>query len=130
MNLLVRSAFHMQVKGLCDVTIVAVKCFVKPVGSSGGVRGQSATPHPATVLLVCRQSWLVVCAVLATSLLASLGGNLIQTCRKCKERTERVGYSYLPLGEINGAAERGRGQRTKPGKNLFQQQDWDSQDSS
>lgn len=76
------------------------------------------------------QSWLVVCAILATSLLASLTGNLIQTCRKCEARTKREGYSYLPLEEINGAAERGRGQRTKPGKNLFQPEDWDSQDSS
>ncbi|XP_051999903.1 N-acetylglucosamine-1-phosphodiester alpha-N-acetylglucosaminidase [Xyrauchen texanus] len=76
------------------------------------------------------QSWLVVCTLLATSLLASLAGNLILTCRKCKTHRQREEYSYVPLEEINGAAERGRGQRTKPGKGLFQQQDSDSQDSS
>ncbi|XP_056113013.1 N-acetylglucosamine-1-phosphodiester alpha-N-acetylglucosaminidase [Rhinichthys klamathensis goyatoka] len=75
------------------------------------------------------QSWLVVCAILATSLLASLAGNLIQTCRKCKARKKRADYSYLPLGEINGAAERGRGQGTNSGKVLFQQEDSDSQGS-
>nr|XP_055066891.1 N-acetylglucosamine-1-phosphodiester alpha-N-acetylglucosaminidase isoform X2 [Misgurnus anguillicaudatus] len=84
----------------------------------------------ATRRYLSEQSLLVVCAILATLLLASLAGNLIQTCRKCEARTEREGYSYLPLGEINGAAERGRGQRTTLGKNLFQPEDWDSQDSS
>lgn len=73
------------------------------------------------------QSWLVVCSILATSLLASLTGNLIQTCRKCKARGQRADYSYLPLGEINRATERGE---MKSGKVLFQQGDSDSQDSS
>ncbi|KAI7806992.1 N-acetylglucosamine-1-phosphodiester alpha-N-acetylglucosaminidase [Triplophysa rosa] len=83
---------------------------------------ESQTPRP----YLSEQSWLVVCAILATSLLASLAGNLIQTCRKCRARGQREGYSYFPLGEINGAAERGRGQRTKPGKNIFQAEDSDS----
>uniref|UniRef100_A0A673L7D2 N-acetylglucosamine-1-phosphodiester alpha-N-acetylglucosaminidase-like n=2 Tax=Sinocyclocheilus rhinocerous TaxID=307959 RepID=A0A673L7D2_9TELE len=76
------------------------------------------------------QSWLVVCAILATSLLASLAGNLIQTCGKCKVCGQRADYSYLPLGEINGSVERSRGQGMKSGKVLFQQEDSDSQDSS
>ncbi|XP_052474082.1 N-acetylglucosamine-1-phosphodiester alpha-N-acetylglucosaminidase [Carassius gibelio] len=76
------------------------------------------------------QSWLVICAILATSLLASLAGNLIQTCRKCKARGQRADYSYLPLGEINGLVERSRGQGTNSGTALFQKEDSDSQDSS
>ncbi|KTF89692.1 hypothetical protein cypCar_00002129 [Cyprinus carpio] len=76
------------------------------------------------------QSWLVFCAILATSLLASLAGNLIQTCGKCKARGQKADYSYLPLGEINGSVERSRGQGMKSGKVPFQQEDSDSQDSS
>lgn len=76
------------------------------------------------------QSWLVVCAILATLLLASLAGNLIQTCGKCKARGQRADYSYLPLGELNGSVERSGEQRTKSGKGLFQQEDSDSQESS
>ncbi|XP_073781326.1 N-acetylglucosamine-1-phosphodiester alpha-N-acetylglucosaminidase isoform X1 [Danio rerio] len=84
---------------------------------------EAQAPRP----YLSEQSWLVVCSILATSLLASLTGNLIQTCRKCKARRQRADYSYLPLGEINGATERGE---MKSGKVLFQQGDSDSQDSS
>uniref|UniRef100_A0A9J7YXY8 N-acetylglucosamine-1-phosphodiester alpha-N-acetylglucosaminidase n=1 Tax=Cyprinus carpio carpio TaxID=630221 RepID=A0A9J7YXY8_CYPCA len=87
---------------------------------------ETHTPKP----YLSEQSWLVVCAILATSLLASLAGNLIQTCRKCKARGQRADYSYLPLGEINGSVARSRGQGTKSGKVLFQEEDSDSQDSS
>ncbi|XP_016374910.1 N-acetylglucosamine-1-phosphodiester alpha-N-acetylglucosaminidase [Sinocyclocheilus rhinocerous] len=76
------------------------------------------------------QSWLVVCAILATSLLASLASNFIHTCRKSKARGQRADYSYLPLGEINGSVERSRGQGTKSGKVLFREEDSDTQDSS
>lgn len=124
MNLLVSSAFQMQVRD----------CMMLPWLQSSDLWAAAVESEVKVQLLtlrvfclcVCRQSWLVVCAILAMSLLASLAGNLIQTCRKCKARGKREGYSYLPLGEINGAAERGRGQRTKPGKNIFQAEDSDS----
>lgn len=41
--------------------MVAVKCFVEAVGSSGGVRGQSAAPHPESVLFMCVQTKLAGC---------------------------------------------------------------------
>lgn len=131
MNLLVSSAFHMQVRD-CAVfpwlqSSVLWRLWAAAVESE--VKVQLLTLR-VFCLCVCRQSWLVVCAILATSLLASLAGNLIQTCRKCKARKKRADYSYLPLGEINGAAERGRGQGTRSGKVLFQQEDSDSQGSS
>ncbi|XP_007228925.3 N-acetylglucosamine-1-phosphodiester alpha-N-acetylglucosaminidase [Astyanax mexicanus] len=76
------------------------------------------------------QSWLVITIALAVLLLTSVTGNLIQACRKCRQRLQQE-YSYVPLEEMNGSsAGRGTGQRTQPGKSLFVQDESDSQDSS
>ena len=53
-------------------------------------------------LLLCRQSWLIITAILASLLMASVAGNLIQACRKCSARPGRPQFSYTPLHDMNG----------------------------
>ncbi|XP_030638393.1 N-acetylglucosamine-1-phosphodiester alpha-N-acetylglucosaminidase [Chanos chanos] len=78
------------------------------------------------------QTWLIISAVLATLLLASVSGNLIQKYSKSGAHPSHKDYSYVPLGDMTRSTGRGRGQggRTQPVKPVFQQDESDSQDSS
>ncbi|TRY86791.1 hypothetical protein DNTS_022597 [Danionella cerebrum] len=90
---------------------------------------QAEETHKPTASL-SEQSWLIICSVLATSLLASLTGNLVQTCRSLKSPRWRADYTYVPLREINGGPEPRQEQEMVAGKALFQLEDSESHDSS
>ncbi|XP_072536180.1 N-acetylglucosamine-1-phosphodiester alpha-N-acetylglucosaminidase [Salminus brasiliensis] len=82
---------------------------------------EAQTPRP----YLSEQSWLVITIALAVFLLTSVTGNLIQACRKCRDRLQHE-YSYVPLENMNRPSGRRTGQRTQPGKNLFVPDDSDS----
>ncbi|XP_041961694.1 N-acetylglucosamine-1-phosphodiester alpha-N-acetylglucosaminidase [Alosa sapidissima] len=87
------------------------------------------TPKP----YFTEQTWLAIATVLASLLMASVAGNLIQACRKCSMRPSQARYSYTPLQELNGGLSRGEelggGRGKRGGGGDFQLEDSD-EDSS
>ncbi|XP_062394468.1 N-acetylglucosamine-1-phosphodiester alpha-N-acetylglucosaminidase isoform X2 [Sardina pilchardus] len=85
------------------------------------------TPKP----YFTERTWLAIATVLASLLMASVAGNLIQACRKCSVRPRQPQYSYTPLHELNGGLSRGEAQGRGGGKRGgdFQLEDSD-EDSS
>uniref|UniRef100_A0A3Q2TBS1 N-acetylglucosamine-1-phosphodiester alpha-N-acetylglucosaminidase n=1 Tax=Fundulus heteroclitus TaxID=8078 RepID=A0A3Q2TBS1_FUNHE len=83
------------------------------------------TLHRAFCLSPFRRSWLIITLVLTSLLVAALLVSLRQACRRSSASLfpQRHDYSYVPLRDINGAAETGK---STPG--TLELEDSDSQE--
>lgn len=104
-----------SITGSCNVTHFSTKqndtihrsghCLAKQLWTEWKEEETAHTKKP----YLTEQTWLVIAALLASLLVASVAGNLIQACRKCGPPPSRPIYSYTPLHEMNGGPSEGTG---------------------